>query len=204
MDIVEVNRWFLAVFFAVVATFYVVRITFLGKKTQEIITPTGPPGSLHFRIHMVFRLFRALILLLCWLRLWWPKADSYIGIIPALWSPAVLVAGDILMVSAMAGIVGINLFLSDRWRSGIPDHGPAELVTDGPYRLSRNPMMVLVMVAQTGFFLALPSLFSLTCLAVGLASIVMQATLEEQALTARFGDQYSQYKARTPRWIPGR
>ncbi len=201
MDIIEFNRWFLALFFAFVAVFYAVRITFLTKKTREIITPIGKPGTVHYSIEVLFRVFRALILLVCWVRLWWPPADDYIGTFPQLFVPSVLVAGDLVMVTAVAGILSINLYLKDVWRSGIPERGPFELITSGPYRFSRNPMMLFVMVAQFGFFLALPSYFSLLCFVLGVVTIVIQERLEGQALSDKFGDRYAIYCQRTPRWL---
>ncbi|MBO6504791.1 MAG: isoprenylcysteine carboxylmethyltransferase family protein [Kordiimonadaceae bacterium] len=201
MDIIEFNRWFLALFFASVALFYAVRVTFLAKKTQETVTPIGPRGSLHFYVHIIFRVFRVAILLLCWLRLISPETDNSIGIIASLWTAPVMIVGDVLMLAAMAGIIAINFFMSDRWRSGIPEKAPKELITSGPYRYSRNPMMLFVMVAQLGFFLALPSLFSLVCLVVGVTSVFIQESLERKALSDAFGDLYREYCAQTPRWL---
>lgn len=201
MDIIDFNRWFLALFFASVALFYAIRVTFLAKKTQETVTPIGPRGSLHFYVHIIFRVFRVAILALCWVRLFWPQTDNSIGIIDGLWTPAVMVIGDGLMLAAMAGIIAINFYLKDRWRSGIPEKAPRELITSGPYRYSRNPMMLFVMVAQFGFFLALPSVFSLVCLLVGIVAVFIQASLEHKALLDAFGDLYRNYCAKTPRWL---
>lgn len=204
MEIVDFNRWFLALFFASVAAFYVVRVTFLAKKTQETIMPMGPRGSLHFFVHLLFRVFRATIFLVCCIRVWWQDFDVYLGPMPTLWQPWILLMGDALMLSAMAGIVAINLYMRDRWRSGIPESGPDKLITSGPYRISRNPMMMLVMWAQLGFFLALPSYFSLVCFLVGVTSVVTQSGLEQVALAKRFGAQYAAYCSRTPKWLFGR
>lgn len=201
MDFIEINRWFLALFFSFVATFYVVRVTFLAKKTQETVTPMGPRGSLHFYVHVIFRLFRSAIFLVCWARLVSPATDEWIGVIPVLWNPGVMMLGNAFMLIAMGGIIAINFYLKDQWRSGIPDKAPAALVTAGPYRYSRNPMMLFVMVAQIGFFLALPSSFSLLCLMVGIAAVFVQEALERKALLKAFGGLYQDYCDRTPRWI---
>ena len=62
-------------------------------------------------------------------------------------------------------------------------------------------MYVGVATAQLGFFLALPSLFSLICLAVGLYALYKQIAVEEAHLVTRFNDDYLKYKQTVPRWL---
>ena len=62
-------------------------------------------------------------------------------------------------------------------------------------------MFCAVAVAQAGFFLALPSLFSLLCLAVGLWALSRQAKAEEEHLSQVFAEEYRQYTRDVPRWV---
>jgi protein-S-isoprenylcysteine O-methyltransferase Ste14 len=57
------------------------------------------------------------------------------------------------------------------------------------------------MTGQLGFFLALPSVFSLVCLVAGVLVITRQAKEEEKALAQRFGQDYEAYRAKVPRWF---
>jgi len=62
-------------------------------------------------------------------------------------------------------------------------------------------MYLGIVAAQVGFFLALPSIFSLICLVVGLIAIYRQTLVEEAHLTHRFSTQYKEYKLLVPRWL---
>ena len=92
--------------------------------------------------------------------------------------------------------------MHEDWRSGIDDqHVSGHLLTDGPFGRSRNPLFLAVMTGQLGFFLALPSVFSLVCLVTGVLVIMRQAREEEKALARRFDEQYEAYCKRVPRWF---
>jgi protein-S-isoprenylcysteine O-methyltransferase Ste14 len=62
-------------------------------------------------------------------------------------------------------------------------------------------MFLLIQLAQFGFFLSLPSVFTLVCLVVGMAAIHAQARLEERHLAAHHGEAYRRYRETTPRWL---
>jgi protein-S-isoprenylcysteine O-methyltransferase Ste14 len=87
------------------------------------------------------------------------------------------------------------------WRSGIDADKSRALLTEGPFSRSRNPMFMAIILGQIGLFLTLPSLFTLVCLAMGVAMIQLQAVKEEQALNELYGKKYLQYKAEVPRWF---
>lgn len=78
----------------------------------------------------------------------------------------------------------------------------AALVTDGPYRLSRNPMYRGLALLYGG----LPLVFSVTWALPLLVPVLIytQARViapEERYLERAFGDAYHAYRARVRRWI---
>jgi protein-S-isoprenylcysteine O-methyltransferase Ste14 len=81
---------------------------------------------------------------------------------------------------------------------------PQRLVTSGPYRLSRNPMYVGVLITVAGWAMLLGSGLVVAYL-IGLAAAFHLRVLhsEEPWLAARFGDQWRAYLGAVPRWIPG-
>src|SRR5262249_61924477 len=80
---------------------------------------------------------------------------------------------------------------------------PKPLVARGLYRFVRNPMYFGVLITLLGEAL----LFSSLALFVYAAIVITWQHLfvvfyEEPALRRKFGESYSDYLARTPRWIP--
>jgi protein-S-isoprenylcysteine O-methyltransferase Ste14 len=198
---VEFTRWFLALFFVGVGTFYATRILTVSHRWQTSPVYSGRPGTLHFATHTTFRVFRAVILIVCVARLIWPGLDPFLLPFTGLWHPVVLMLGNGLLLAGFAAVLGIHFFMGKAWRSGTSGDETTELVTSGPFAVSRNPMMLCVIAAQAGLFLALPSVFTLVCLVAGVWAVIAQVGVEEQLLRRRFGSQYDAYAVRTPRWL---
>ena len=79
---------------------------------------------------------------------------------------------------------------------------PDILVTDGLYRISRNPMYLGFLVALLGVAVVLGN-FSSLLVAVGFFVITDRwyIKFEEKAMAKTFGDRYAEYKAKTRRWL---
>ena len=197
----DFTRWFLALFFLGVAGFYTLRILMASCRIEGEPVFSGAPGTLHFLTHLVFRFFRAAILGVCLVRLIWPPFDRYLITFDAFWHPVVLMLGNGLLLAGFGGAVIVHFAMGEDWRSGTRSDDRTRLITTGPFALSRNPMMLGVLTAQLGLFLALPSLFTLVCLVVGAWAVTAQVRVEERLLRQRFGPAYEAYVARTPRWL---
>lgn len=199
----EISRWFLAAFFSGVALFYTV--TILRKKARAGRSPVirGERGSLHRAIHDTFALFRAAILLVCLARVPYPQVDAWLLPLRWLWHPVVIVSGCFLISASFVAIVWMHRGMGAQWRSGIDEEATDQerLIETGPFAYSRNPMFLCIQAAQLGLFLALPTVFTLVCLIVGVLAIHLQVRLEERHLASRFGEAWQAYAARVPRWI---
>jgi protein-S-isoprenylcysteine O-methyltransferase Ste14 len=79
---------------------------------------------------------------------------------------------------------------------------PERLVTSGPYRLSRNPMYMGVLTILAGWCLLWDS-SALICYALlfALGFHMRVRFFEEPWAAARFGEEWSRYRARVPRWL---
>ena len=77
------------------------------------------------------------------------------------------------------------------------------LVTSGPYRLVRNPMMEgqFLFFAGLGLFLDLGAMFLLLPIII-LATHAVTVFIEEPKLESRFGQEWVDYPSRVPRWLP--
>lgn len=201
MATVEATRWFLALYFLGVAGFYSIRIILLKRRNARSPVYSGEPGTIHFATHLAFRIFRLAILGACLTRLIWPAFDRYLLPIGVLWHSAILIIGNTLLAVGFLAAVALHFYMGAAWRSGTREDDETVLVKTGPFSRSRNPMMLCVMAAQAGLFLALPSLFTLLCLAFGIWAVLTQVKVEERLLTRRFGAEYEAYVATTPRWL---
>jgi len=76
------------------------------------------------------------------------------------------------------------------------------LVTEGPYRLSRNPMYLGFTLLYLGIALLAGSLWPLLFLPLVLLAMHFGVIVREEAyLERRFGDAYREYRRRVNRWL---
>ena len=191
--------YFLAAFFSSVALFYVSLILTKQKNTNDLqCVHIGPKYSMHWCNHMTFRVFRILIWAYCVFRLFTPSIDGFIMQFESLYTMPVRMLGLACMCVGFILAVVSNMTMQKSWRSGI-DEKTSSLVTHGIYQLSRNPAYIGVAIAQIGFFLAVPNVFTAICMGVGLVALVIQTKLEEQFLFEQFGGEYAQYVRDVPR-----
>ena len=84
-----------------------------------------------------------------------------------------------------------------------PDHPPRVLVEQGPYRYSRNPMVIGAFLGLLGTGLLMRSLLVLLYIPLlGLVAQLYHVRTEEPELVQRFGEAYVDYQQRVPRWLP--
>lgn len=76
------------------------------------------------------------------------------------------------------------------------------LMTEGPYAICRNPMLLGVLVYYMGFVVLLATLPAALVFVAYVLIISVQVHFEEKRLEADFGEAYTSYKARTKRIIP--
>ena len=75
------------------------------------------------------------------------------------------------------------------------------LMTDGPYKYTRNPMLVGIYIYDIGVLLWLLSWWPLVVFAVEIVLLTLQVRFEEKRLEADFGDEYRAYKQSVPRYL---
>jgi protein-S-isoprenylcysteine O-methyltransferase Ste14 len=74
-------------------------------------------------------------------------------------------------------------------------------MTDGPYRFSRNPMLLGIYIYDLGVLLWLQSWWPLIVFAVEVVLLTLQVRSEEKRLEADFGDEYRAYKRQVRRYL---
>lgn len=106
----------------------------------------------------------------------------------------------------LSGALALGLTAIGRFRRTGQDPKPwqptPELVFDGPYRFSRNPMYVGMTVLTCCLGAAADTLWTLPLGLAALAVVHVSAVRpEERYLEAKFGDPYLRYKARVRRYL---
>jgi protein-S-isoprenylcysteine O-methyltransferase Ste14 len=84
----------------------------------------------------------------------------------------------------------------------MPNRAADLLVTWGPFRFSRNPIYLGNTLLLLGIGLAIGNIwFVIFAFAVAASVDRLAIRREEQHLAARFGDAWTDYAAKTPRWL---
>lgn len=112
-----------------------------------------------------------------------------------------------LLIPVLAGCLliarAINVF--HRFQTTVDPlnpHRADSLVTQGVYRLTRNPMYLGLALVLLTWGVYLGNLVGIALIAVFVVYIDrFQIVPEEKALASRFGEEYDRYKASVRRWI---
>jgi protein-S-isoprenylcysteine O-methyltransferase Ste14 len=94
---------------------------------------------------------------------------------------------------------------SSRWatRGGSHPHETTTLVTDGPFRLVRNPIYSAMLPTVFGLVLMAPSVLGLVAIGTPVALELQVRLVEEPYLLETHGEEYSSYAPRVGRFVPG-
>jgi len=83
------------------------------------------------------------------------------------------------------------------------DVPPTRIVTEGPFRFTRNPMYLGHLIFMLGLAVTLHSYVALLLLVARAIWFHRRVVADETRLTARFGAAYTDYCKRVRRWVPG-
>ena len=115
----------------------------------------------------------------------------------------------LLIVSGLALSIWTIVYMKTRGKGNPMDAfgkeiGPRtqHLMTDGPYRINRNPMLTGTFVYLMGFIVCLWTWQALLVWAVFVIIMLVQVLSEEKRLRHDFGEEYENYCHRTGRFLP--
>lgn len=117
--------------------------------------------------------------------------------------PDLRVGVAVLLGAAFAVWNGWSLVLFHRHATGLlPGQPTTELLSQGPFRVTRNPLYVGLIVLYVAIALWVPSSWALLLLPIGVLALVKGSIEPEEAyLRGKFGAAYEEYCRRVPRWI---
>ncbi|MFC0342469.1 methyltransferase family protein [Paracoccus niistensis] len=84
---------------------------------------------------------------------------------------------------------------------GVAEDAMGELVTEGLFRVSRNPVFTGQLLLLAGVALSIPAVLAWMAVLLLWLSARGQIISEERHLETRFGEAYRTYHAQVPRWI---
>ncbi|WP_164702161.1 isoprenylcysteine carboxylmethyltransferase family protein [Modestobacter sp. KNN46-3] len=129
---------------------------------------------------------------------------AVLGVVDARPPVAVQVLGLVLASAGFAATLAGQTGMGDAWRVGVDPAERTELVTGGVFAQVRNPVFAAMVTAQTGVVLMVPSPVSVAALVALVAAVELQVrAVEEPYLRAVHGGVYTDYAARTGRFLPG-
>lgn len=130
-----------------------------------------------------------------WLERTWPAPIAGAGA----WNE---LFGALLVVLSVIGVLWAAGRFGKAGTPVVPVKPATALVTDGPFRYSRNPMYVSLTLGYLGVTLLINSLWPLAFLPAVLLAIRFWVIVREEAhLTAVFSEDYMAYCQRVRRWF---
>jgi protein-S-isoprenylcysteine O-methyltransferase Ste14 len=161
------------------------------SKTRNLLTPVGV---------LIFGVFTALFVLAAVLV---DRALQLPQLLPE--SMRLPVSIPVISAGVMITVWSAFHFLKVKG-TPVPFNPPPKVVDTGPYRYVRNPMLTGVFLLLLGIGFSINS-FSLVLLFTPLYVLINVWELkqiEEPELVRRLGEDYIEYRSRTPMFIPGR
>ena len=113
----------------------------------------------------------------------------------------------IRIIGAILGFIGDLVFLlaitcmKDSWRAGIPKSDKTKLVTNGIYKISRNPAFLGFDLVYIGILLLYFNPIHLIFTLFAIIMLHLQILQEEKFMEATFKEKYINYKKKVFRYL---
>ena len=110
--------------------------------------------------------------------------------------------GGLLIIVALGLLMAAIRVFVEKAQPLTPATPAKELFLKGPYKFTRNPIYLAMMLFGAGFGVATSNIWIIVTTAIaGLLIQVMVIGPEEAYLARRFGADYAAYKGKVRRWI---
>lgn len=165
------------------------RVATGGWRMRLVLTPVG------------ILLFLGVVVGLVLLSVW---CDRLFRLPPPLHSPFNVGISIPLVSVGLALILWSNIHFARAAGTPVPLNPPRRLVTNGPYAITRNPMLTGLFILLLGLGVLMKSLALIVVFtpALILASFLELKYIEELELEKRLGQPYLEYTRRVPMFLP--
>jgi protein-S-isoprenylcysteine O-methyltransferase Ste14 len=120
---------------------------------------------------------------------------------PFFHSNAAAWAGVLFCFAGLSMLLWSLISFRQSFRIGIDTDRPDELIVDGVFALSRNPIYVAFGIVLVGEFLIFPNWITLIYLVAATALVHRQVLREEEYLKGRYGEAYEEYCRHVRRYL---
>ncbi len=189
---------FFIVFFLLV---FVLRSFLLWKKTKITPLTFNKGDDAHGFNGKIFGIISIIELVIVSIYAFVPSWHKYLLSFWYLENDNLVYVGWTLLISSLVFVWFAQSSMKESWRIGIDEENDTKLITNGLFKISRNPNFLGVIVANVGLFLVLPNAFTLLIVALSIVSINTQVRLEEEFLKKQFGNEYLEYSKKVRRWV---
>jgi protein-S-isoprenylcysteine O-methyltransferase Ste14 len=129
------------------------------------------------------------------------KAYQYVSPIVYLQTEWLQYTGLLLIHASLVWIIIAQYHMKQSWRIGIDEKNKTDLITNGLFRFSRNPIFLGMILSTAGIFLILPNALTFFITATTYIVIQIQIRLEEEYLMGQHGSMYKAYKQKVNRLL---
>jgi protein-S-isoprenylcysteine O-methyltransferase Ste14 len=109
--------------------------------------------------------------------------------------------GIALMIFGTGFFVTAMIIMRNNWRAGFTDNQNTKLVTNGIYRVSRNPAFVGFDLLYIGCAFSFPNIVNIVAAVTALIMFHFPILSEERFLERAFGNEYRNYQKTVRRYI---
>lgn len=117
-------------------------------------------------------------------------------------SPLSFWIGSVLVACGLSFAAWARIHLAGNWSGTVTLKQDHTLTRSGPYRVVRHPIYTGLLTAILGTAIAEAEWRGLVAFALVTVSFLRKLKVEEQFLTAQFGDAYHRYRAEVPALFP--
>ncbi len=171
------------------------------KKTGVNPITFGKEDTAHNYIGLVMKILIALLFFSVFLYSFGYNYYKFLVPISYLENQSLKIVGLILIHLALIWICIAQYQMSTSWRIGIDEENDTELVTQGVFSISRNPIFLGMIISVFGLFLVIPNALTFFLTLSTYFIIQIQIRLEEEFLEKKHREAYSNYKLKTNRLI---
>lgn len=155
----------------------------------------------HDYIGASMKVFILLLLVAVFLYAFWERAYYYLAPFAYMNAKGLKITGLVLGHLSLLCIIIAQYNMRQSWRIGIDYENKTQLVTNGFFSLSRNPIYLSLLAGLVGMFLVLPNAITFAVLFAAYIVLHITMRLEEDFLQKQHGETYVRYKQKVRRLI---